>query len=53
MVDAVCARDIDAAFVPFVNDPLVTIGHEDARRLFDEMVENTSEYLGMYNKERK
>ena len=53
VVDAICARDIDAAFVPFVNDPLVTIGHEDARRLFDEMVENTSEYLGMYNKERK
>lgn len=53
VVEAVCNRDLDAAFVPFLNDPLVTIGPEDARRLFDEMVANTSKYLGMYNKERK
>ena len=53
VVEAVCARDLDAAFVPFVNDPLVTVGMEDARRLFGEMVEKTSKYLGMYNIERK
>lgn len=50
VVEAVINRDLDMAFTAFANDPLVTVGLEDARRLFDEMVANTSKYLGMYNK---
>ncbi len=49
VVEAVCKRDLDMAFTAFANDPLVTIGLDDARRLFDEMVKNTSAYLSMYD----
>ncbi len=49
VVEAVSKRDLDMAFTAFANDPLVTIGLEDARCLFDEMVKNTSAYLSMYN----
>jgi alpha-galactosidase len=50
VVEAVANRDLELAFKAFVNDPLVTIDHETARVLFDEMVENTKEYLGDYFK---
>jgi len=33
----------------FVNDPLVTISLDDARMLFDEMVQGTKKYLKDYN----
>ena len=42
-------RNIEKVFRAFANDPLVTCGVEDARKLFDEMVENTKEYLGMFD----
>ena len=48
IVDAVRERDLELAFLAFVNDPLVTIPHGDARKLFDEMVENTRPYLKSY-----
>ena len=48
VVDAVIERDLDKAFLAFANDPLVTIGFDDARKLFDEMVANTAKYLDMY-----
>ena len=48
VVEAGLTRDLDLAFNAFVNDPLVTIGMKDAKALFDEMVENTKEYLAMY-----
>ncbi len=48
VVEAALARDIDAAFKAFINDPLVTINKEDARALFDEMVDNTKKYLKEY-----
>ena len=41
-------RDLELAFQAFSADPLVTINTSDARKLFDEMVENTKEYLGEY-----
>lgn len=41
-------RDLDLAFTAFANNPLVTVDRETARKLFDEMVENTKEYLGEY-----
>ena len=49
ITEACCERDLLKAFNAFVCDPLVTtIGLSDAKVLFDEMVENTKEYLGEY-----
>ncbi len=38
-------KDYDLAFSAFVNDPLVTISLKDAKKLFNEMLENTKKYL--------
>ncbi len=46
---AVAARDVNRIFAIFANDPLVTCSIEDAKKLFIEMLENTKEYLGMYD----
>ena len=46
---AIANRDLDAIFDAFAGDPLVTCGIKDARKLFDEMVENTKKYLTDYN----
>lgn len=50
VVKAALDRDLELAFSAFVNDPLVTIDTLEARKLFDEMVENTKEYLTEYYK---
>ncbi len=50
IVEAGMERDLEKAFEAFMMDPLVTLPQEEARRLFDEMVENTKEYLGDYFK---
>ncbi len=42
---AIASRDKAAVFAVFANDPLVTCGINDAKKLFDEMVENTKNYL--------
>ncbi len=42
---AIANRDMNAVFCVFANDPLVTCGINDAKKLFDEMVENTKNYL--------
>ena len=41
-------RNLDLAFKAFANDPLVNLDFPTARALFDEMVENTKEYLMEY-----
>ena len=41
-------RNLDLAFKAFANDPLVNLDLPTARQLFDEMVENTKEYLSEY-----
>ena len=46
---AIAERDIEKIFNVFVNDALVTCGMADARKLFDEMVNNTKHYLTDYN----
>ncbi len=46
---AIADRDIEAIFNAFASDPLVTCGIDDARKMFDEMVENTKKYLTDYN----
>ena len=48
ILDAVQNRDLETAFMAFAKDPLVRIDLSDARKLFNEMVENTKEYLGDY-----
>ena len=48
VVDAGLKRDANLAFKAFVNDPLVTIGLDDAKKLYDEMLQNTKEYLKDY-----
>ena len=47
--EAICDKDIEKIFMCFANDPLVTCSIEDARKLFDEMVNNTKKYLADYN----
>ena len=47
--DGIAERDLNKIFQAFANDPLVTCGLEDARKLFKEMCENTKEYLTMYD----
>ena len=49
VLDAAFERNLDKVFEAFANDPLVTINRADARVLFDKMIENTKEYLTMYN----
>lgn len=48
--EGIAERDLEKIFVAFANDPLVTCGLEDARKLFDAMCENTKKYLTMYFK---
>ena len=47
--EGIAERDLNKIFNAFANDPLVTCGMEDAKKLFKEMCENTKEYLGMYD----
>ncbi len=47
--EAIAQRDVEKIFMAFANDPLVTCGLADARKLFDEMVDNTKAYLTDYN----
>ena len=45
VVEAGLSRDLEIAYRAFINDPLVTCNKEDARELFDRMIENTKKYL--------
>ncbi len=47
-VEAAITGNYELAFKAFVNDPLVTISLSSARKLFDKMLKNTSEYLPGY-----
>lgn len=49
LAEAIFNRDMDAIFSAFIGDPLVTCSMSDARKMFDEMVENTKKYLTDYN----
>ena len=42
---AALTKDYDLAFQAFTNDPLVRLPLSDAKKLFDEMIENTKKYL--------
>lgn len=45
ILKAALNKDKELAFKAFVNDPLVNIQQNDARRLFDEMLANIKEHL--------
>jgi len=49
-VEAGVTKNVELAFRAFVSDPLVTLNHEEAKKLFNEMTENTKAYLTMYDK---
>ena len=49
VAEAIKNRDVEAIFSAFASDPLVTCNIKDARKMFDEMVENTKAYLTDYN----
>ena len=46
--EGIAERNTEKIFNAFANDPLVTCGLADARKLFEEMCRNTAEYLSMY-----
>ena len=46
--EAIARRNLEGIFQAFAGDPLVTCGLADARKLFEEMCENTKAYLMMY-----
>ena len=48
VLDAALARDLDGVFACFANDANVELPLDDARKLFDEMINNTKKYLKMY-----
>ncbi|AHG01365.1 glycoside hydrolase family 4 (plasmid) [Halostagnicola larsenii XH-48] len=49
LIEAGFAGDLDLAFQAFLNDALVTIGREEARDLFVELVDLEREYLQAYD----
>lgn len=48
VVSSALNRDLDGVFNAFASDPNVDIDLADAKKLFDEMTENTRDYLKMY-----
>lgn len=47
--EGIAERNLDKIFSAFINDPLVTCGAKDAKKLFREMVLNTKEYLTSFD----
>ena len=50
VLEAAFNYDLELAFQAFANDPLVRLPVDEARKLFDEMIENTKAYLTDYFK---
>lgn len=48
VVEAALTKDLKLAYNAFANDPLVNIGLRESKALFDEMINNTKEYLKGY-----
>lgn len=46
VLQAALEHDKKKAFLAFVNDPLVSLGLEDAKELFEEMLKHTEKYTG-------
>lgn len=43
--EAAVKKDKDLALQAMLNDPIVNLTYEDGKKLFDEMMDNTREYL--------
>lgn len=50
ITEAAMKKDKDLAFQGFINDPAVQLSYNDAKKLFNEMFENTKEYLTGWDK---
>ena len=50
LAEAISNRDIEMAFRAFVNDSLNYLDVKTSRKMFDEMIENTKQYLIGYYK---
>ena len=51
IVEAGLERNLDLAFNAFIKDPQVeTLSLDDAKKLFDEMIDNTKKYLTEYKR---
>lgn len=50
LIEAALTGDYDLAFKAFINDPNVYLPLDEARKLFDEMLELTKEYLPFYDR---
>ena len=48
IVQAVMQRDLQTAFTAFINDVSNHLDLNDSKKLFNEMLQNTKAYLGMY-----
>ena len=48
IAEGIAERNVEKIFEAFAEDPLVTCNRVEARRMFDEMCDNTKEYLSMY-----
>ena len=46
--DAAANRDLNKAFLAFIEDPQMNLPLSEAKKLFDEMVANTAKYLTEY-----
>ena len=49
VAEGIKERNTEKIFEAFANDSLITCDVEDARRLFEEMCNNTKDYLNMYD----
>lgn len=48
VAEGIAERNVEKIFEAFAEDPLVTCSKAEARKMFDEMCENTKAYLSMY-----
>lgn len=49
VAQGIAERNLKKIFGAFANDPLVTCSLEEAKKMFQEMCENTKKYLTMYD----
>lgn len=49
IVEAGITKNLELAYQAFICDPLMRLSLDESKKLFDEMIENTKEYLTMYS----
>ncbi|MBN2545395.1 MAG: alpha-glucosidase/alpha-galactosidase [Spirochaetes bacterium] len=48
IIKATVNKDIDLAFQVFTNDPMIHLNYNESKKLFNEMIDNTKEYLSYW-----